>query len=176
MPIEKALRRDLDNPVSPEFGTSFHDQFEALLTWRRDVRRFLTDPIPEPMIERLLDLVQLAPSVGNSQPWRFVRVDSKAARQAIRANFERCNEQALAGYAGERAKTYASLKLSGLDDAPLQLAVFCDEATDQGDGLGKITMPETLVFSVVGAVHLLWLAARAQGLGLDGYRSSSQPR
>jgi 5,6-dimethylbenzimidazole synthase len=156
----------MDDEFPPEFSAHFHNQFEALLTWRRDVRRFLTDSIPEPMIESLLDLVQLAPSVGNSQPWRFVRVESKTARGALRENFERCNEQALAGHARERAKTYASLKLSGLDDAPLQLAVFCDEATDQGDGLGQVTMPETLLYSVVGAVHLLWLAARAQGLGL----------
>ena len=163
---------DDDHP--PEFSTLFHDQFESLLTWRRDVRRFRTDPIPEPSIERLLDLVQLAPSVGNSQPWRFVRVDSKAARRAIRANFERCNEKALSGYAGERAKTYASLKLSGLDDAPLQFAVCCDESTGQGDGLGQETMPETRVFSVVGAIHLLWLAARAQGLGL-GWVSIIEP-
>jgi 5,6-dimethylbenzimidazole synthase len=164
----------MDDELPPEFSRLFHDQFEALLTWRRDVRRFLADPIPEPLIESLLDLAQLAPSVGNSQPWRFVRVDGKAARKAIRANFERCNEKALAGYAGDQAKIYASLKLSGLDDAPLQLAVFCDEATDQGDGLGQGTMPETLVFSVVGAVHLLWLAARAQGLGL-GWVSILEP-
>jgi 5,6-dimethylbenzimidazole synthase len=117
-------------------------------------------------VDRLLDLVQLAPSVGNSQPWRFVWVESARARSVVRASFERCNREALAGFTGERAQTYSRLKLSGLDQAPVHLAVFCDEATEQGDGLGRRTMTETPAWSVVGAVHLLWLAARAYGLGL----------
>jgi 5,6-dimethylbenzimidazole synthase len=150
----------------PEFDAAFRECFEALLAWRRDVRRFRSDPVAQALIEHLLDLVQLAPSVGNSQPWRFVRVESTRAREAVRMSFERCNCEALAGYQGERARTYAQLKLSGLGQAPTQLAVFCDEAIKQGDGLGRATMPDTLVWSVVGAVHTLWLAARTHGLGL----------
>ena len=153
-------------PFPPLFDDDFRIQFEELLVWRRDVRRFRSDPVPPHLEERLLDLVQLAPSVGNSQPWRFVRVKSEKARKVVRTSFEQCNRKALAGYEGTRAKAYAELKLSGLDRAPLQLAVFCEEATNQGHGLGRATMPETLAWSVVGAIHLLWLSARVHGLGL----------
>ena len=84
----------------------------------------------------------------------------------IRANFEDCNAKALGGYGGEKAALYAGLKLSGLAEAPVQLAVFADEETGAGAGLGRQTMPETLRYSAVLAVHTLWLAARAQGLGV----------
>ncbi len=82
------------------------------------------------------------------------------------ANFQACNAAALACYEGERAARYANLKLSGLREAPVHLAVFCDHATDAGAGLGRKTMPEMLDYSVVAAVHTLWLAARAEGLGV----------
>ena len=106
------------------------------------------------------------PSVGNSQPWRFVSVETPSARDAVLANFQACNAAALACYEGERAARYANLKLSGLREAPVHLAVFCDHATDAGAGLGRKTMPEMLDYSVVAAVHTLWLAARAEGLGV----------
>ena len=145
---------------------AFEAAFIELLRWRRDVRSFRTDPLDEADVEALLHTAQLAPSVGLSQPWRFVRVRSQPARDAVRACFERCNAQALAGYQGEDAALYARLKLSGLDDAPVQFAVFCDSAFDIGRGLGRRTMPETASFSVVAAVHTLWLAARAKGIGM----------
>lgn len=150
----------------PVFSGDFLDQFDKLLAWRRDVRHFRTDPVPDDLLDQLLDLVQLAPSVGNSQPWRFVDVRDARRRGTIRANFQSANASALAGYAGERAKLYASLKLAGLDRAPAQWAVFCDEMTSQGLGLGRTTMPESLAYSVVAAVQTLWLAARARGLGV----------
>ncbi|MEM7225296.1 MAG: 5,6-dimethylbenzimidazole synthase, partial [Pseudomonadota bacterium] len=100
------------------------------------------------------------------QPWRFVRVDDPARRSEIRANFARCNAEALAEQKGERAALYARLKLEGLSEAPVQLAVFVDEDPSAGHGLGRRTMPETLRYSAVLAVHTLWLAARAQGLGV----------
>jgi 5,6-dimethylbenzimidazole synthase len=148
------------------FGKEFQDEFEALLAWRRDVRQFRTDPIPAATVEHLLDLTSLAPSVGNAQPWRFVSVDAPERRAAIIANFQRANEAALSCYEGERAELYARLKLAGLREAPRHFAVFCDETTPQGAGLGRLTMPETLRYSTVLAIHTLWLAARAQGLGL----------
>ncbi len=151
---------------SPLFDDEFCARFEKLLVWRRDVRGFKPHPVPADLLEHLLDLVQLAPSVGNSQPWRFVQVESAEARASIRASFERCNREALAGFTGERARTYAGLKLAGLDRAPVQLAAFCDGSTLQGHGLGRLTMPEALTWSVVGAINILWLAARSRGLGL----------
>lgn len=150
----------------PDFDAAFCDKLAALFSWRRDVRRFRTDPAPPGLIEHLLDLAQLAPSVGNSQPWRIVSVESREKRALARANFERCNAEALAAQCGERAQLYAQLKLAGLDAAPVQFAVFCDHATTQGHGLGVRTMPEMLDYSVVGMIATLWLAARAAGLGL----------
>jgi 5,6-dimethylbenzimidazole synthase len=114
----------------------------------------------------LLDLACLAPSVGNAQPWRFVSVDDAGNRADVIANFHAANARALAGYQGERAQLYASLKLAGLKEAPRHLAVFCDESTAQGHGLGRQTMPETLRYSAVLAVHTLWLAARTRGVGV----------
>jgi 5,6-dimethylbenzimidazole synthase len=153
-------------PLAPRFDAPFRHQLEELYRWRRDVRRFRTEPLPPGLLAELLRLAALAPSVGNSQPWRFVTVDDPGRRALVRANFEACNHEALATYSGERAETYARLKLAGLDRAPAHLAVFMDPETTQGHGLGRRTMPETLIYSVVGAVHGLWLAARAHDVGV----------
>jgi 5,6-dimethylbenzimidazole synthase len=153
-------------PGSAVFDSAFRARLRDLLVWRRDVRRFRPDPLPDGTLERLVELACLAPSVGLSQPWRFVEVADPARRQAVRDNFEACNAEALADYTGERAGLYARLKLAGLDEAPLQLAVFADRLTAQGHGLGRRTMPEMIEYSVVTAIHTLWLAARAEGIGL----------
>jgi 5,6-dimethylbenzimidazole synthase len=150
----------------PVFDAAFRARLEDLLAWRRDVRRFLRDPLPAGLLEHLLALAELAPSVGLSQPWRFVRVVSPDLRERVRANFRTANAEALADYSGARAALHARLKLSGLEEAPEQLAVFAECDPDQGQGLGRRTMPETLQYSTVCAVHTLWLAARAHGVGL----------
>src|SRR6266481_41671 len=87
-------------------------------------------------------------------------------RAAVRENFLARNRAALERYAGERARLYASLKLAGLDEAPVQLAVFVDGDTEAGHGLGRQTMPATLDYSAVLAIHTLWLVARAHGIGI----------
>jgi 5,6-dimethylbenzimidazole synthase len=152
---------------APRFDSEFHATFAELLAWRRDVRHFRPDQAPdEATLAELFELAALAPSVGNCQPTRFVRVDDPARRASIRVNFEMANRDALSAYAGEKAARYARLKLAGLSDAPVQIAVFCDEATDQGHGLGARTMPETRRYSSVCALHTFWLAARTRGLGV----------
>jgi 5,6-dimethylbenzimidazole synthase len=160
---------DLADAVSeaPQFDAAFRATFAELLAWRRDVRHFRTEEAPdEATLAELLRLAAFAPSVGNCQPTRFVRVDDNARRASIRANFEAANHDALSAYNGEQAALYAKLKLAGLSDAPVQLAVFCDEATEQGHGLGARTMAETRRYSTVCALHTFWLAARARGLGV----------
>ena len=152
--------------TSPEFDADFRDRLQSLLVWRRDVRRFRRDVLPTGTVERLIGVACLSPSVGLSEPWRFVILEDQARRAAIRANFERCNQDALKQQEPDRASVYARLKLSGLDDAPCQVAVFADRTTAQGRGLGRLTMPETLDYSVAIAIHTLWLAARAEGIGL----------
>ena len=152
--------------AAPQFDAVFRERLRELLKWRRDVRRFKRDALPEGTIERLIEIACLSPSVGLSEPWRFVIVQDKTKRAAIRANFEICNKDALAQQTPDRAGLYARLKLAGLDDAPCQLSVFADPSTLQGAGLGRLTMPETINYSVAMAIHTLWLAARAGGLGL----------
>ena len=160
---------------SLEFDQAFRTRLRDLLIWRRDVRRFRRDPLPNGILESLIELACLAPSVGLSQPWRFVIVDEAAARAAVRDNFAACNADALAAQAGDRASLYARLKLAGLDEAPGHFAVFADRATTQGHGLGRLTMPEMIEYSAVTAVHTIWLAARAQGIGM-GWVSILDPR
>jgi 5,6-dimethylbenzimidazole synthase len=149
-----------------DFDPDFRARLGALLAWRRDVRHFRRETLPPGIIERLIGLAHRAPSVGLSQPWRFVLVETPARRAAVRDNFTRCNAVALAAQAPGRTRHYARLKLAGLDDAPCQLAVFADRATRQGHGLGRATMPQTLDYSAVMAAHTLWLLARAEGIGM----------
>jgi 5,6-dimethylbenzimidazole synthase len=161
--------------MPPVFDEDFCQRLRALLVWRRDVRRFRPAPLPPGAIERLLDVACLAPSVGLSQPWRFVLVDDPVRRAAIRADFTAANAAALAVQTPERAARYARLKLAGLDEAPCHLAVFADHATEQGHGVGRQTMPEMVDYSAVAAVHTLWLGARAEGIGM-GWVSILEPR
>jgi len=149
-----------------EFDPAFRTRLRELLVWRRDVRRFRRDPLPSGALETLIEFASLAPSVGLSQPWRFVIVEDMARRAAIRDNFAGCNAQALAAQDARRASSYARLKLAGLAEAPAHFAVFADRSTTQGHGLGRRTMPEMTEYSAVTAVHTVWLAARAQGIGM----------
>jgi 5,6-dimethylbenzimidazole synthase len=151
---------------SPQFDADFRERLHALLRWRRDVRQFRREALPAGTLERLIDLACLSPSVGLSEPWRFVLVGDAPRRAAICDCFEDCNRAALEAQTPDRAAIYARLKLAGLNDAPCQLSVFADRSTAQGSGLGRLTMPQTLDYSVAIAMHTLWLAARAEGLGV----------
>jgi 5,6-dimethylbenzimidazole synthase len=159
----------------PNFDAAFRARLRDLLIWRRDVRRFRDDALPDNTLESLIELACLAPSVGLSQPWRFVIVANPAIRAAIRRNFAACNADALSSQGASRASLYAQLKLAGLDEAPGHLAVFADRSTEQGHGLGRRTMPEMIEYSAVTAVHTIWLAARAQGVGM-GWVSILDPQ
>jgi 5,6-dimethylbenzimidazole synthase len=162
-------------PSPPVFDGAFRERLQTLLIWRRDVRRFRRDPLPPGIVEKLLELATLSPSVGLSQPWRFVLVDDQARRARIRADFAAANAGALAAQAPQRAAQYARLKLAGLDEAPCHLAAFADRATEHGHGLGRQTMPEMIEYSAVAAVHTLWLLARAEGIGM-GWVSILNPQ
>lgn len=148
------------------FSPDFQSDLLDLMRWRRDVRRFRADPVDEALLTQCLDAFLLAPSVGLSEPWRVIRVTSDAARAAALENFRAANEAALSGYEGDKAARYSELKLSGMREAPVQLAVFCDEGTTKGAGLGAETMPEMRRYSVVSAISQFWLLARAHGLGV----------
>jgi len=157
---------NVDPSGGPQFDPAFRARLYDLFSWRRDVRRFRTDPLPLGMVERLIEIACQAPSVGLSQPWRFVLVDRSDRRQRVISNFESCNRDALEEYAGDMSARYAALKLAGLGEAPCHLAVFADRSTGVGHGLGRRTMPEMADYSVVTAVFSLWLASRAEGIGM----------
>lgn len=141
-------------------------RFEALVRARRDVRHFLTDPINEADVEWLISMAHRAPSVGLSQPWRFVRIDTPALRERLAAHVDAQVGEAGKEYEGEQDRLYRSLKLHGLREAPILFAVYCDEGTETGHHLGAVTMPEARRYSCVMAVHTLWLAARTRGIGM----------
>jgi 5,6-dimethylbenzimidazole synthase len=149
-----------------DFDDDFRARLHDLLVWRRDVRRFRTEPLPPGALDRLIAVACLAPSVGLSQPWRFVIVESAQRRRAVLDDFAARNAEALASYEGEQAARYAALKLAGLAEAPGQIAVFADRSTAIGHGLGQRTMPEMAEYSVVSAMTAMWLAARAEGIGM----------
>src|SRR5262245_1018874 len=99
------------------FDDHFRDQLHELLIWRRDVRSFRSEPLPAGTLKRLIELACLAPSVGLSQPWRFVIVDDAARRQAVLDDFKTCNAEALTSYDEDLGARYARLKLAGLEEA-----------------------------------------------------------
>ena len=157
--------------MAPEFDDRFRAKFDELMRWRRDVRRFELRAVPEAVMAQILASLDAAPSVGLSQPWRVVRVESPAARSAVIENFTAANAAALKAQleddsSGERGHSYARLKLAGLETAPEQLAVLVEPDPDQGHGLGRRTMPEMVHASAGCAIMQMWLVARAWGIGL----------
>lgn len=161
------LRRSVPVDRPPLFDAAFDDRFGQLLRWRRDVRHFVADPIADDDMRHLLRAAAWTPSVGNAQPWRFVRIRAAAMRETLAAHVDACSAEAAAGLAdADRQERYRALKLHGLREAPEILAVFSDDSPRAGHRLGIGTMPEMLRYSTVMAVHTLWLAARARGIGL----------
>jgi 5,6-dimethylbenzimidazole synthase len=134
---------------------------------RRDVRsHFLPDPIQDDVLGRILDAAHHAPSVGFMQPWDFLVIRDAAIRNAVYRNFECASRWAAEVYDGEQRKLYDSLKLAGIVEAPVNVCVTCDRQRPKGSGLGRQTDPAVDVYSTVCAVQNLWLAARAESLGV----------
>ena len=134
---------------------------------RRDVRgQFLPDPVPDDVLGRVLDAAHHAPSVGFMQPWDFIVIRDLTVRQRVYRNFECASKRAAEAYEGEQRKLYDSLKLAGILDAPVNLCVTCDHERRKGNGLGRQTDPSVALYSTVCAVQNLWLAARAESLGV----------
>jgi 5,6-dimethylbenzimidazole synthase len=149
------------------FEIAERDAVYRAIATRRDVRRgFLDKPLPDDLIHRLLSAAHSAPSVGLMQPSRFILVRDHGIRRAVHAAFLQANEQALATYAGERREQYARLKLEAILEAPQNLCVLSNLQSERGHQLGRHTVPETAIYSTVCAIQNLWLAARAEGVGV----------
>lgn len=152
--------------IKERFSDHFINELEQLFTWRRDVRHFKPDPIPDEIMDQLLSFACKAPSVGLSEPWYFIKINRPELRQKIHNVFKKNNLEASRDYSSDNQKFYNSLKLSGMDDAPHHIAVFSERNPDQGKGLGRKTMPQTTAYSTVMAIYSFWLAARAYGIGV----------
>jgi 5,6-dimethylbenzimidazole synthase len=149
-----------------EFTRTEAETLARIFRWRRDVRHFRNLPVAEDVLDRLRHAMDCAPSVGNARPWRVIRVNDPALRASVRANFNLCNTEAAEHYKDDQQEEYLRLKLAGLDAAPVQLAVFTLADPLEGHGLGRRTLPETLRQSTAMAIHTLWLAARAENIGV----------
>ncbi|WP_299934043.1 5,6-dimethylbenzimidazole synthase [uncultured Pelagimonas sp.] len=149
-----------------KFETAHSQTLRDLLTWRRDTRHFRPDAVSQDALQELQSAMELAPSVGNARPWRVLSVTSPEKRSQVRSEFQRCNAVAETQYDDEAKAEYRKLKLAGLDIAPVQLAVFTDTAPNEGRGLGRRSMPQTLEQSTAMAIFSLWLMARSHNLGV----------
>jgi 5,6-dimethylbenzimidazole synthase len=142
---------------------------------RRDVRRFRTDPVPDSILLRILDAAHHAGSVGFMQPWNFIVVRSPELKKKVHDSFAAENARAAANYAGDRRSLYNSFKLEGILEAPVNIAVTCDRSRRGPTVLGRASMPETDLYSTCCAIQNLWLAARAEGIGV-GWVSILDPQ
>ena len=140
------------------------DIYEVIFK-RRDIRNFRTTPVAEDVLHRILDAAHHAASVGFMQPWNFIVIRDPKIRREVKQVFEQENTRAMENYGGERRRLYESLKLEGILEAPLNLCVTCDRSRG-GIVLGRNTIVDTDLFSTCCAVQNLWLAARAEGVGV----------
>lgn len=160
----------MSRKAKPADGLSAADRaglYRAIFS-RRDVRsEFLPDAVPPEVLARMLTAAHHAPSVGFMQPWNFIVIESKERREAVHALFEEANREAAAMFEDERRKHYQALKLAGILDCPLNLCVTCNHDRAGPVVLGRTHIPETDLYSTVCAVQNLWLAARAEGVGMS---------
>lgn len=134
---------------------------------RRDVRgQFLPDPLPDQILARILTAAHHAPSVGFMQPWNFLIVRSRSVRERIHQGFIKANLEAAEMFSGQRREVYRSLKLEGILESPLNICVTCDRERSGPVVIGRTAQPDMDLYSTVCAVENLWLAARAEGVGL----------
>ncbi|WP_254524046.1 5,6-dimethylbenzimidazole synthase [Natrinema caseinilyticum] len=133
---------------------------------RRDIRRFRDEPIPDDVLHRIIEAAHRAPSVGFSQPWDFVVVGDDETKAAIGSVAERAIAAAREGYTEPRRAEFSRLKLEGIRESPVNVCVTCDPTRGAPHVLGRSSMKRTDLYSTCLAVQNLWLAARAEGVGV----------
>jgi 5,6-dimethylbenzimidazole synthase len=140
--------------------------YQAIFT-RRDVRgQFLPDPVPDEVLSRILMAAHYAPSVGFMQPWNFLLVRSQEVKQRVHELFKKANGEAAQMFDGKKRDLYSSLKLEGILESPINLCITCDSSRTGPVVLGRTHIRTMDVYSSVCAVQNLWLAARAEGVGV----------
>jgi 5,6-dimethylbenzimidazole synthase len=149
------------------FSATEREAIYRLIRSRRDIRQFAPDPIPPETLLRVLDAAHHAPSVGFMQPWNFILITSPQLRGQIKTLFEEINEgEAHQVTDADRQQLYRSLKLEGLLESPMNIAVTCDRRRGKPFVLGRAPMPDTDVYSTCLAIQNMWLAACAEGIGI----------
>jgi 5,6-dimethylbenzimidazole synthase len=151
----------------PDFSAAERDAVYRCIHTRRDVRgQFQPDAIDDQVLARILRAAHHAPSVGFMQPWDFIVVRDRTVKERVHAAFAKANAEAAMMFADERRAAYQRLKLEGILDAPVNICVTCDRSRTGPLVLGRTHMPEMDLFSAVCAVQNLWLAARAENVGV----------
>jgi len=149
-----------------EFSAADREVFYRVIERRRDVRAFRPDPIPSETLYRILGAAHQAPSVGLMQPWNFIVIEEADTKARIKEIFLEENEKAAAHYSGPRGNLYRSLKLEGIQEAPVNLCVTSDRTRAGPHVLGRNTIVDTDLYSTCCAIENLWLAARVEGIGV----------
>jgi nicotinate-nucleotide--dimethylbenzimidazole phosphoribosyltransferase len=154
------------DPTGWAMSPSVRDALQEVVAARRDIRRFRPDPVPDDVLTRVLTAAHAAPSVGHSQPWRFVVVDDPGVRDRAAVLTDRERLRQAAQLEPEAARRLLDLQLEGVREAPLGVVVCCDRRTPAAGVLGRATFPDADLWSCAAAIQNLWLAARSEGLGL----------
>lgn len=143
------------------------DALYKVLFARRDVRKdFISSPIPNDVIERILTAGHHAPSVGFMQPWDFILVTEEETKNTIKSGYESARIESAQQFSEEKRETYEALKLEGILEAPLGICVTCDRKRNGPVVIGRTIKPEMDLYSTVCAIQNMWLAARAENIGL----------
>lgn len=154
-------------PADHSFNDAERDALYKIIFSRRDVRgQFTSDPIAEDVLSRVLMAAHYAPSVGFMQPWSFILVRSEGTKQKVHKLFEKAHAEATGMFDGESRETYRNLKLEGILESPINICITCDRDRAGPVVIGRTHIKAMDVYSSVCAVQNLWLAARAEGLGL----------
>lgn len=159
----------MTNPIQidPAFSAAERDAVYRCILSRRDTRgQFLPEPIADEVLARILRAAHHAPSVGFMQPWDFIVVKDAAAKARVHAAFAKAHGEAAAMFEGDKRETYRSLKLEGILEAPVGICVTCDRSRTGPVVIGRTHQPEMDLYSAVCAVQNLWLAARAEEVGV----------
>ncbi|MEY9950064.1 nicotinate-nucleotide--dimethylbenzimidazole phosphoribosyltransferase [Kitasatospora sp. GAS1066B] len=163
-PIEPAAPRP---PAAPGYADPMREAVHQVMRERRDIRNgFRPDPVPHEVLLRVLEAAHTAPSVGYSQPWDFVVIRSAETRRKMHALAERQREAYADSLPKGRAKQFKEIKIEAILDTPVNIVVTADRTRGGRHTLGRHTQPQMAPYSAALAVENLWLAARAEGLGV----------
>ncbi|HQZ02337.1 MAG TPA: 5,6-dimethylbenzimidazole synthase [Thauera sp.] len=153
--------------ADPQFSAEERAAVYRAIHTRRDVRgQFLPDPVPDEVLARVLTAAHHAPSVGFMQPWDFIVVRSPEIKREVSQAFRLAHAEAELMFDEGKRTTYRNLKLEGILEAPINLCVTCDRSRNGPVVVGRTHIAAMDLYSSVCAVQNLWLAARAEGLGV----------